>query len=284
MTRTFSLLLAALTSLTAASALPVVSGGAETPPRTVDVVPGAVVRWETRAGDWCGNGVETWEPLRGACYFGVDVRRAPGTLEVALIREQERETALLNVLPSRYPEERLSLDPRKVKLSKRDQERVNLEWKEVLPLFDLRGSARFSLPLAAPLAGSPPVHNFGTRRILNGEAHSPHGGADYRAAVGTPVHAVAPGRVVLVTNHFFSGRSVYVDHGDGLLSMSMHLSRVDVAKGQEVRTGDRLGLSGATGRVSGPHLHFGLRWRGAIVDPEALVGPETRTVAIPPAG
>lgn len=267
--------------LAAVTALPLVPGGAEGPPRTVDVIPGAVVRWEARARDRCGNGAETWEPLCGACYFGVDVRRSPGTFEVELIREQERETALLNVLPSPYPEERLSLDPRKVKLSKRNQKRVKREWQEVLPLFDLRGPARFSLPLSPPLAGSPPVRNFGTRRILDGETRSPHGGEDYRVAVGTPVHAVAPGRVALVTRHFFSGRSVYVDHGDGLLSMSMHLSRVDVKRGQEVRTGDRLGLSGATGRVSGPHLHFGLRWRGATVDPGVLVGPETRTVAVP---
>lgn len=275
MTPFASLLLAAVT------ALPVVSGGAQAPPRTVDVVPGAVVRWEARAPDRCGNGAETWEPLCSACYFGVDVRRDPGTLEVALIREQERETTLLNVLPSPYPEERLSLDPRKVKLSKRNQERAKREWQEVVPLFDLRGPARFSLPLAAPLPGSPPVRNFGTRRILNGEARSPHGGADYKADVGTPVHAIAPGRVVLVADHFFAGKSVYIDHGDGLISMSMHLYRVDVKTGQDVRTGDRLGLSGATGRVSGPHLHFGLRWRGATVNPGVLVGPGIRTVAVP---
>ena len=100
-------------------------------------------------------------------------------------------------------------------------------------------------------------------------------------ATGTPVLAVGPGRVAFVGNHFFSGKAVYVDHGDGLTSMSIHLSRIDVKKGQEVKTGDRLGLSGATGRVSGPHLHFGLKWHGATIDPAALVGASPRVVALP---
>ncbi len=275
MTRYTSLLLAA------ATLFPAVLGGEEPTRRIVEAIPGAVVRWEAQPGDRCGNEAETWEPLQGACFFGVDVRRTPGAFKVALIRADKRETATLNVLPSPYPEEHLSLDPRKVTLSKKNQERVKREWSEVAPVFDLRGPVRFTLPLTAPIAGSPPVRNFGTRRILNGEPRSPHGGADFKAASGTPVLAVAPGRVVFVANHFFSGRGVYVDHGDGLISMSMHLSVVNVKKGQEVRAGDRLGLSGATGRVSGPHLHFGLRWRGATVDPGALIGPETRMVVVP---
>jgi murein DD-endopeptidase MepM/ murein hydrolase activator NlpD len=247
----------------------------------VNAVPGSVVRWEARAGDRCANGSETWEPLEGACYFGVDVRRGPGPLEISLVRGGRKEAATVNVLPSPYQEERLTLDQRKVTLSKKDQERAKREWAEVAPVFDLRGSARFALPLASPLEGTPPARNFGTRRVLNGEPRSPHGGADYKAATGTPVLAVAPGRVAFVASHFFSGRGVYVDHGDGLVSMSMHLSRIDVKKGQEVRAGDRLGLSGATGRVSGPHLHFGLRWRGATIDPSALIGSAARTVAVP---
>jgi murein DD-endopeptidase MepM/ murein hydrolase activator NlpD len=252
------------------------------PPRVqVDVVPGAVASWQAGPGERCANGSETWDPLGGVCYFGVDVRRKPGPVEVALVGEGTRRTAVLTVLPSPYPEERLTLDRRKVTLSKRDQERAKREWQDVAPVFDLRGPARFVPPLAPPLAGAPPPRNFGTSRVLNGEPRSPHGGADYKAATGTPVLAVAPGRVAFVADHFFSGKGVYVDHGDGLVSMSMHLSRVDVKKGQEVRAGDRLGLSGATGRVSGPHLHFGLRWRGATVDPAALIGPSGRLVAVP---
>jgi murein DD-endopeptidase MepM/ murein hydrolase activator NlpD len=258
-----------------------VAGLADPPSRAVDVVPGGVAAWKASPGDRCSNGSETWEPLGGVCYFGVDVRRGPGPVVVTLLRNGAKETAVLNVLPSPYAEERLTLDKRKVTLSKKDKERARREWEEVASLFDLRGPARFTLPLAAPLAGSPLARNFGTSRVLNGEARSPHGGADFKAATGTPVLAIGPGRVAFVASHFFSGKAVYVDHGDGLVSMSMHLSRIDVKKGQEVRPGDRLGLSGATGRVSGPHLHFGLRWRGATIDPSALVGPAPRVVAVP---
>ena len=272
-------------SLALALRLPAAAGAepsaATTPVRTVDVVPGAVAAWATRPGDRCANGSEEWAPLAGVCYFGVDVRLKPGPIEGMLVRNGAKHKAVLNVLPSPYPEERLTLDKRKVTLSKKDQERARKEWLEVAPVFDLRTPARFALPLAQPLEKAPPPRNFGTSRVLNGEPRSPHSGADYKAATGTPVLAVGPGRVAFVGNHFFSGKAVYVDHGDGLTSMSIHLSRIDVKKGQEVKTGDRLGLSGATGRVSGPHLHFGLKWHGATIDPAALVGASPRVVALP---
>ncbi len=248
------------------------SGPAGPAIEAVDVLPGGVARWDAKPGDRCANGAESWEPIGTACYFPVDLNREPGPLELFLVRGAVRVRAVLDVLPSPYPEERLTLDPRLVTLSRRDRKRVERERKQVVPLFSLRGPARFTLPLSSPLRDAPPPRNFGTRRILNGEPRSPHGGVDFPVPTGTPVLAVAPGRVVLVANHFFSGRSVYVDHGDGLLSMSMHLSRVRVRKGQRVKAGDRLGLSGATGRVSGPHLHFGLRWRGARIDPALLLG------------
>jgi len=149
---------------------------------------------------------------------------------------------------------------------------VARERKQVASLFSARTHPVFSFPLGAPLADAPPPRNFGTRRVFNDEPRAPHGGADYRATVGTPVLATEAGLVVLVANHFFAGRSVFVDHGGGLVSMVMHLSRTDVRTGQRVSRGERLGLSGATGRVSGPHLHFGFRWRGARVDPALLLG------------
>jgi murein DD-endopeptidase MepM/ murein hydrolase activator NlpD len=89
------------------------------------------------------------------------------------------------------------------------------------------------------------------------------------------VHAPADGTVVLAVDHFFAGRSVFLDHGDGLVTMSFHLSRVDVSPGQQVRRGERIGAVGATGRVTGPHLHFGARWRGARVDPAQLLAPSS---------
>jgi murein DD-endopeptidase MepM/ murein hydrolase activator NlpD len=202
----------------------------------------------------------------------VDLGQQAGTLEVYRETAGRRETATLRVLPPPYAEESLRVDPRKVRLSKRDRLRADRERKIVVPLFSLRTNPAFSLPLGSPLRNAPPPRNFGTRRLFNGEPHSAHGGADYRAPPGTPVLAAEAGLVVLAAHHFFAGKSVFVDHGGGLISIYMHLSRLDVKTGQRVAKGDRLGLSGATGRVTGPHLHFGLRWRGAKVDPALLLG------------
>ena len=237
-----------------------------------DVVPGGVVRWADEGITRCGDARETWKPLAGACYYPVDLGQAEGTLAVFRERAQRRETATLRVLPPPYAEEKLEVDPGKVHLSKRNRLRADREREVVVPLFSLRTNPAFSLPLGSPLKNAPPPRNFGRRRVFNGEPRSAHGGADYRAKTGTPVLAADAGLVVLAAHHFFAGRSVFVDHGGGLISTSMHLSRIDVKAGQRVKRGDRLGLSGATGRVTGPHLHFGLRWRGAKVDPALLLG------------
>jgi murein DD-endopeptidase MepM/ murein hydrolase activator NlpD len=160
-----------------------------------------------------------------------------------------------------------------VDLSPEDLRRVERENREVAALWRRRGPRRFTLPLGAPLDPLPSGGRFGSRRIINGQPRSPHGGADYSVGEGATVRSVAEGTVVLVADHFFSGRSVFVDHGDGLLTMYFHLSRVDVEGGAEVGRGDTLGAVGATGRVTGPHLHFGVRWRGARVDPSLLLDP-----------
>jgi murein DD-endopeptidase MepM/ murein hydrolase activator NlpD len=138
-------------------------------------------------------------------------------------------------------------------------------------LWKPRGPRRFSLPLGAPLDPLPEAGHFGHRRVINGEPRSPHGGADFAAPQGTPVRVAADGKVVMVANHFFGGNAVFVDHGDGLVSQYFHLSRIDVHEGQELARGATLGAVGSTGRATGPHLHFGTRWRGARVDPSLLL-------------
>lgn len=240
--------------------------------RTVDVVPGGLVRWAGEGLVRCGDARETWAPAGGACLYPVDLAQPEGTLEVFREGPAGTETAAIRVLPAPYAEESLEVDPGKVKLSAKDRARVKRERAQVVPLFSLRTHPAFSLPFAAPLEDAPPARNFGTRRLFNGEPRSAHGGADYRARTGTPVLAAEQGLVVLAAHHFFAGKSVYVDHGGGLLTMYMHLSRIDVKTGQRVARGDVVGLSGATGRVTGPHLHFGVRWRGARVDPGHLLG------------
>jgi len=124
----------------------------------------------------------------------------------------------------------------------------------------------FHAPVTAQATDS-----FGTRRMFNGKLASIHKGADFRAAMGTVVRASNSGVVVLARPLYYEGNCVIIDHGLGLYTLSMHFSRIDVKEGQRVATGDVLGLSGATGRVTGPHLHWAVRWQGAMLDPIKLL-------------
>jgi murein DD-endopeptidase MepM/ murein hydrolase activator NlpD len=230
------------------------------------------VRWEGEGITRCELAGEEWTPLESACWFPVDLLRKEGPLVVGRIRDGVRETGTVRVGAYPYRDQHIRLkDDKHVKLSKKDLARVQKEAREVAALFTRRTPTSFRLPLGSPLVGAGVPRNFGTRRVFNGEPRNPHNGADFAANAGTPVLAVAPGKVVLVANHFFAGRCVFIDHGDGLISMYFHLSRSDVSSGAAVMKGQKLGSVGSTGRASGPHLHFGLRWRGARIDPNVLL-------------
>jgi len=237
----------------------------------VVVAPGTVIRWPGPALLECELAGRRWAPLDGACLYPVDLGAA-GELE--LVRRSTGGVASRRVRVGAYPypEQRLEVEDRYVAPSAAELERIEREKKRIGRLWSLESERRFALPLAAPLAVLPDASRFGARRIFNGLPRSPHSGADFAATTGTPVFAVADGRVVLAEEHFFAGNSVFVDHGDGLISMSFHLSEIAVVEGDEVRRGQRIGAVGATGRVTGPHLHFAVRWHGARVDPALLLG------------
>ncbi len=129
-----------------------------------------------------------------------------------------------------------------------------------------RWDRAFALPVEAPLR-----ENFGARRVLNGKTQSRHAGVDLVAATGAPIKAPAPGTVRLAEDLYFSGGTVIVDHGGDLFTTYFHMSRIDVKPGDRVQTGDVLGAVGATGRVTGPHLHWGARLNGARVNPLDLL-------------
>jgi murein DD-endopeptidase MepM/ murein hydrolase activator NlpD len=249
----------------------------------LDVRPGAVVRWPGESIEWCVAAGKRSAPLDGACFFPVDLLQKAGPLELERQRRGFTERATLRVGRFDYPVQKLTLPSRMVDLSASDLERVRRENREMARLWGSAGPRRFTLPLAAPLDPLPAGGRFGHRRIINGSPRSPHGGADYSAAAGTPVRAAADGTVVMVADHFFGGNAVFVDHGDGLVTQYFHLSRVDVRQGQELARGDLVGAVGATGRATGPHLHFGVRWRGARVNPDTLVASPRDLPCLAPA-
>jgi murein DD-endopeptidase MepM/ murein hydrolase activator NlpD len=186
-------------------------------------------------------------------------------------RVNKQET-VIKVVKKKYPTTELKVEDKYVELSKTDLARANRESKETEGIYAVVTSEVFwDEPFTVPIQGRSGT-NFGHRRIFNGEPRAPHAGADLKATTGTPVHATNAGRVVLAKNLFFTGNTVILDHGLGIYSLYAHLSRIDVKGGGMVKNGQIVGLAGATGRVTGPHLHWGMRVQGARVDPYTLVG------------
>jgi murein DD-endopeptidase MepM/ murein hydrolase activator NlpD len=256
-----------------ASAIGLVAGSSFAQDTPLRLVPGSVVRWPGPGVTRCLRDGHDVSPVGGECLFAIDLLHAEGTVVLSRERGGSQESVRVGVLASPYPVERVTLpDDRYVKLKPRDLARVNREQKVVTQVLSRRTPPRFSFPLARPLAGEHEGRNFGRKRVLNGEERQPHGGVDYGVPGGTPVLAAEDGTVALVASQFLPGRLVILDHGGGLFSMYMHLSKTLVKAGSRVRRGDRIALSGATGRVSGPHLHFGVRWQEARVDPGPLFG------------
>jgi murein DD-endopeptidase MepM/ murein hydrolase activator NlpD len=214
---------------------------------------------------------DTWTTL-----LGIDLDAKPGThaAEALLTRDDgsvERRAITIQVAARKFPVTRLKVEPKFTQLSKANLARTRRESKEVGAIYrrittDLIPERDFVVPIPGGTG-----RNFGERRVFNGEARAPHSGADLRAPTGTPVHATNRGRVVLAKHLFFTGNTVIVDHGLGIYSLYAHLSRIDVKPGVIVKTNEIVGLAGATGRVTGPHLHWAIRMQGARVDPFSLV-------------
>ena len=201
----------------------------------------------------------------------VGYRTKPGEKTLQRVSPSGDTPIPFRVVDGGYPFETLQVEPSKVSPNAAQQKRIAKEYGEAMAIYEQFTPERYwSSPFALPM-DSRVTSPFGTARILNGMLSSFHSGTDFKAKPGTPVSAVNDGIVVLAKERYFAGNSVVIDHGEGLYSCYYHLSRIDVRVGQKVGKHERIGLSGDTGRVTGPHLHFAVMLQGVQVDPMQLL-------------
>jgi murein DD-endopeptidase MepM/ murein hydrolase activator NlpD len=212
-----------------------------------------------------------------AALIGFDLETKPGALVwrvAALASGQEAVKAegRVNVQRRDFPVQRLSLPKGMVDLDPETESRALTEGERLRTLYQTVTPERFWRGrFTRPIGGTEPGSGFGSRRIINGQPRSPHAGLDFSAAAGTPVVAVNDGRVALIGEYFFPGRLVILDHGLGLYTLYFHLEEIAVKDGDRVTRGQPIGTVGATGRATGPHLHFGVQLGGARIDPVSLL-------------
>lgn len=271
-------------------ALGILRAGDDVRPLTIDfssrtVPPGSVVLLTVKSstplttltGQVFGRPVRFWEaePLvwQGLVAAALDAR--PGAYTVDVVGLDAAGTASnsqtsLTVVPKQYETRRLRVGGQFVNPPAGEAQRIADEAKRLAALFTQATPRMWRGTFEVPVPGTA-TSSFGRLTVLNGEPRGRHQGADFRAATGTRVVAPNAGHVVMAEDLYFSGNTVVIDHGLGMFSLLAHLSRIDVTVGRDVTRGEVVGLSGATGRVTGPHLHWALRLSEFSVDPLAVV-------------
>ncbi|SPF47543.1 Metalloendopeptidase-like membrane protein (fragment) [Candidatus Sulfotelmatobacter kueseliae] len=242
----------------------------------------APARLDSLTGSWLGHqlafsydaATKTWFALAG-----VSLETAPGKYSLALTGTSTATkppltfTRQFTVARATYPKIKVELtvekkftEPTPEQLQQIEEgKRIKQDYlSRVTP--NRQWSGKFATPAAAPISDV-----FGSQRIFNGKAQSPHLGLDFRVPAGTPVAAMNSGTVLLARPLYFEGNFVVLDHGQGLLTLYLHLSEFKVKEGDVVKRGEIVGLSGGTGRATGPHLHVAVRWQGVNLDPARLI-------------
>ncbi len=254
------------------------------PARAVETVPGGLYLHPLPEGAVAARYLDKPVMLfRGVAVVGITLNANPGTHYLELeYADGHREKRTFAVTDKAYTEQHLTIaNPRMVNPAAEDLARIREESARMRAEY-LRFSAAADspLPFVQPVDG-PLSSSFGRRRVLNGERRSPHSGLDIAAPTGTPILNPAPGTVRITGDFYFNGNTVFVDHGQGLISMMCHLSRIDVQEGDRVERGAVLGLVGATGRVTGPHLHWSVSLNGSRVDPVQVMSLLSEQLADP---
>src|SRR5215467_5169690 len=212
-----------------------------------------------------------WYTIAGV---GLNTKAGKYTLHVMGKNASAKEASLnyaVEVAAAHYPSSTLKVAPAFVEPPKEELARIEKDDTAKKQAFattitEPLWTGRFQAPAEAETSGV-----FGTARVFNGVKKSQHTGLDFRVSTGTPIHATNGGTVILARSLYFEGNCVIIDHGQGLLTIYMHLSEIKVKEGDTVEAGDLLGMSGGTGRATAPHLHFAVRWRGQYLNPATLL-------------
>src|SRR6266852_144446 len=241
----------------------------------------------TLAGNWLGHEIAFSFDSSHKVWFalaGVSQETKPGTYPIELHAEpvagqSARRSAgeplafekKIRVERQRYPRVQLKVPGRYTAPSPEDQRQIAQDKETKAQIFETVSRGRewkgsFAAPVNAEISDV-----FGVERVFNGSVQSTHQGLDFRVPSGTPVAAVNSGRVILARLLFFEGNCVVIDHGQGLLTLYLHLSKFSVKEGDDVSKGQPIGLSGGTGRATGPHLHLAVRWQGVYLNPQVLL-------------
>jgi murein DD-endopeptidase MepM/ murein hydrolase activator NlpD len=250
--------------------------------RSPDILSGVAGKWTDRditfwqaTGAGVPKGVSVWRAL-----LGVDLEQAAGDYKFSVTGKSSNGNSVgceasIAVRSGKFPTERLKVapnfvepNPEQAAKAAEDQKKLRAIYSTVTP--EKLWTGAFRIPLDGVKTGG----NFGKRRVLNGKSSTPHSGVDLPSPTGTPVHAAQSGRVVLAEELYFAGNTVVIDHGYGVYTLYGHFSEVDAKVGDEVKVGDVIGKVGATGRVTGPHLHWGLEVDRARVNAMEIVGKQ----------
>jgi murein DD-endopeptidase MepM/ murein hydrolase activator NlpD len=239
---------------------------------------------QSLSGHWLGHDIPFSFDQKESVWFavaGASLETKPGVYPIEFTSETAAGKALtykrsVKVFHQRYPKVTLKVpgrytapSPEELRQIAQDKELKATVLQSVSPDREWQGG--FTAPVEAPISDV-----FGVQRVFNGSVKSTHQGLDFRVTTGTPVDAVNRGKVLLARPLFFEGNCVVLDHGQGLLTLYLHLSQFSVKEGETAEKGQQIGLSGGTGRATGPHLHLAVRWQGIYLNPAGLLSLSLR--------